>query len=121
MEDRMTQALHSILIFAKGILVCATVLARHLDGPASHNRSWHRVLFCVEDIDGDDLRLYVPQWNPESTVHVSLSTLPSELRRAVEPGNWFMAKAQIESDTPLKIRLRDFETPPTPDPNDALS
>jgi hypothetical protein len=88
---------------------------------STEHLGWHRVLVRIDDVDQDQLRLYVPQWDPEETVCIPLDSLPDDLQQNVKTGQWILAAAQMQAQNPSYLRLRDFEPSPEPDPNDGLA
>jgi hypothetical protein len=96
-------------------------VARRKWALAAADREWFRGLVRVEDIEDGILHLYVPQWNPESTIRIPKIALPKELQVSVTSGEWLVAELQTDDQDTSRLRLRNFELSQEPDANDGLA
>jgi hypothetical protein len=94
---------------------------REIRGFVPSERKPHRALVRIDELDGNRVTAFVPQWNPLQAVYFLDSLIPEHLRNDLVAGRHFTAMVNIGAKDADELFFEDFVLAPEPDPNDGLS
>lgn len=80
----------------------------------------HRVLLCVEAVDGRTVSVRIPSWNPDKIASMALDAFPEGLRPLVTAESHFIAMVRLDASVAADLDPREFEYVPSPESGDTI-
>jgi hypothetical protein len=71
-----------------------------------------RALVLVEEVVGDQVNVFIPQWNPNEVVSLPVAMVPEALRPHLQKGNFLVAWVNTDAEQVGDLFFDDFQLPP---------
>ncbi|MDO8600015.1 MAG: hypothetical protein Q7R73_00125 [bacterium] len=79
-----------------------------------------QTLVRIRALDGFNVELRIPGWQPKISVFLKIQQFPLDLRIRVCPGAYFLAKMNLGAEKADGLEISDLELAPNPVPEDEL-
>ncbi len=71
-----------------------------------------RTLVLIEEVIGDKVSVFVPQWDPNEMINLPVEMIPEALRSRLQTGNFLIAWINTDAEQVGDLFFDDFQLPP---------